>query len=340
MKISNIGIGTTEIGPDKTYIIAEISGSHAGSLSKMKKLIEAASRSGADAVKVQKFYADDLVVKDYEYYEILKDLEFNDSDWSKIISFAKNSKIPILVDVFDSDSVDFLNNLGVAGFKLHTTDINNLKLIKNVAVTGKPLFLSVGASNLNEIELARNTIFNYHRNLVLMYGFQSYPTPVEEAKLPFIPILKENFDLNIGFSDHSPGGSIESFSVPLISAALGASVIEKHITINRALKDPDYQSALNPDEFKDFVEVLRRIEQGLKYSGFEISDKEIDYAETVKRRIVAKKHINKGQKIRQSDLCFKRAPKGMFINSLRMVIGRTSRIELNSDDPITEEVII
>ena len=333
-------IDDIEIGIDRTYVIAEISGSHAGSLSKMQKLIEVASQSGADAVKVQKFRADDLVVKDYKYYEVLKNLEFSNSDWKKIISFAKEFEIPILVDIFDSDSVNFLNMLGVAGFKVHTTDINNLELIKNVAGTGKPIFLSIGASTLKEIELAKYTVFKYHQNLILMYGFQSYPTPVEEVKLPFIPILKENFNLNIGFSDHTPGGSIESYSVPLISTALGASVIEKHITLNRSLMDPDYQSALNPDEFKDFVEVLRRIEEGLKYSGFELSDKEIDYAEIVKRRVVAKKHISEGQMIKKSDLCFKRAPKGMFMNSLNIIIGRRSRMNLNPDDPITQEVLL
>ncbi|UTB33105.1 MAG: N-acetylneuraminate synthase family protein [Methanobacterium sp. ERen5] len=338
MNIEDIPLGNKNINSKRTFVIAEISGSHNGNKNKMKKLIDIAYNSGADAVKIQKFKADDLVVKDYEYYEDLKRLEIDNSFWSEVVSYAKNKSIPLLVDIFDSSDVYLLSDMGVDGFKIHTTDINNLDLIKDVADKNKPLFLSIGAANLNDIENAISTVLEHHKNIILMYGFQSYPTPVEESKLGYIPILKEIFNLNVGFLDHTPGGSIESMSVPLVSMAMGATVIEKHITIDRKLKDPDYQSALNPDEFAQFIKLLRKVEDGIKFDGFELSMKEEKYAELVKRRIVSDRVIPAGKIIEKNDLNFKRAHTGLFINDLIKVIGRRAKIDLEKDVPITEEV--
>jgi sialic acid synthase SpsE len=333
-----INVSHNTISSNKTFVIAEIAGSHSGDLEKMKKLINAASRSGADAVKLQKFKAEDLVVDDYEYFDILRNLEINDNLWPEIISFAKEVNIPILVDIFNSEDAKILSELGVSGFKIHTTDINNLELINQVASFNLPIFLAVGASTLEEIEKAINVILNSQDNLILMYGFQSYPTPVEEANLKFINILKESFGLNVGFLDHTDGGSVESMVIPILSLTFGASVIEKHITINRAFKDTDYQSALNPEEFKHFVDTLRKVEKSIVYSSFDLSEKEINYANTVKKRIVAKNNMKSGKKIEKSDLSFKRASNGLFLDNLEMVLGMKTKKSLKKDEPITIEV--
>lgn len=338
MKISHVEVGHETIGAGRTFVIAEIAGSHSGSLEKIKKLIKAASGSRADAVKVQKFKADKLAVKNYKYYKDLKNLEIEDPLWPEIVDYAQNTNIPILADIFDSRDCDILTDLDVSGFKIHTTDINNLSLIRHVASKKKPIFLAVGASTLNEIEKAVNSVLGYHKKLILMYGFQSYPTPVEEARLSSIHTLMEMFGLNVGFLDHTPGGSIESMSLPLVSVACGASVIEKHITLDREAKDPDYQSALNPDEFERFVSLLRKIEKSLEPFSFELSEKEKDYAKFVKKRIVAKHHIPIGKKIEKNDLDFKRANTGLFLDCLNQVIGRKTRKALNPDDSITYEV--
>jgi sialic acid synthase SpsE len=334
-----IKIDRKNIGDGRTFVIAEITGSHSGSVKKIKKLIDIAKNSGADAIKLQKYKAKNLVVKKIEYYDLLKSLEIDDNFWPEIVSYALNKKIPMLVDIFESKDSETLSELGVSGFKIHTTDINNLKLIKKASKEDKPIFLAVGASTRNEIETAIETVLRYNEKLILMHGFQCFPTPIEENKLGLIDVLKKTYHLNVGFLDHTEGGSIESMVVPLISVARGASVIEKHITIDRELKEPDYQSALNPDEFKYFVSLLRKIEKITNNSSFQLSNMENDYANNVKKRIIAKNKLPMNKKIKEGDLCFKRAPEGLFISELEKVIGNKPVITLKPDDPITHNVL-
>ena len=215
IKVGNKLIGTA----CKTFIIAELAGAPMGSVERAKKLISGAKDAGADAVKLQKFSAEELVMKDNKYFDALKKAEFSDAEWKELHAFAKKQGLIFIADLFDNYSLEFLNKLPVDAFKIHTTDINNIPLIEKIAQTRKPIFLAVGAASFHEIEKAIVTIRNHHDKIVLMYGFQSYPTKIEDSNLNRLHLLKEKFGLNVGFLDHTDGSSALAKILPSLSLA-------------------------------------------------------------------------------------------------------------------------
>jgi len=296
-----------EIPTNRVFIIAELANAHTGSLKKLKKLIKKTIETKTDAIKFPFFKTEELLVPKHPNFKLFKSLEFLDSEWKNIFKILKKNKITICVDVFSINRTKFANKIGTDVFKIHSSDINNENLLKFVASTNKPILLSCSGCEINEIDNAVNLIKkNGNSQIILMHGFAGFPTKISDINLRRISALKDRYDLPIGYSDHVDGGSELALYLPLIGLGLGANVIEKHITLNRELKEEDYESSINPDEFASFVKIMRKASKGLGKSSFNIGGSEIDYRKIVKRVPVSKKYLKKSHKLKNSDISLKR----------------------------------
>lgn len=334
--VKNKGIGDGE----PTFIIAEIASAHEGSINLMKKLIEAAIKSKADAVKFQLFDADELLVKQHPKYKSLKEIEFNEKEWEEIFEYVKSFEIVVLSDVFDIRSVNIADKY-VSGFKVHSTNVCDPSLLLYVAKKKKPTLISTGGSTLNEIKKAIE-IFKENKNddIILMHGYQAFPTKIEKNNLNLIKSWRQYFNYPVGLADHIDAESEMAIIIPLIAVALGANVIEKHITLDRSRKGRDYYSALNPKEFEKMVEMIRLTEKSLGSDEFELSEEEKKYRELMKKYIVAKTRIAKGSKITENQIAFKRTlTPGLLPTEKSKIIGKIAKKDIEKDENITIEKV-
>lgn len=290
----------------KAFIIAEMANSHEGNFENAVKIVEAASNAKADAIKFQKFYANELLEKDHSKFDHFKKLEMDNNKWKKLIKISKDKKLKVFVDVFGIKSAKEIKKIGVDGIKIHSTDINNYELLKFYSRESIPILLSTAGCYLNEVEEALRIIQSTKKEIILMHGFQGFPTEIEDLNLHKISILKKKFCLSIGMMDHVSGDSELAFIVPSISLAYGASVIEKHITLDRSKKGIDYFSALNPNEFKKMVSIIRLSEKAIGHESTGISRNEMKYRKIQKKNTIAKKPIEKNVNLKNSLFDFKR----------------------------------
>ena len=240
-------------------IIAELAQGFEGNLTQAKILLKAASSSGADIAKLQLVYADELATQDYTYYKLFKNLEMSDSQWKELYDYSKELKIELNFDIFGKKSLKLSEKLGVKGIKLHGTDITNIGLLREVAKSKiKNIYLGAGGSNLDEIKLAISILKN--KNIILLLGFQSYPTPDCDNQISRVAYLKNilaNSNIEIGFADHANPNSSLSIALAAIAIGAGSTVIEKHLTLGKVMKLEDHESALNPDEFSNFTKTIK-----------------------------------------------------------------------------------
>ncbi len=278
----------------KIKIIAEVGNSHEGNLITAKKITEFVSNTGANAIKFQKFFADELVQKDHEKYDLFKSLEMSNSEWKELISYAKSTKLEIFTDVFGIKSAKEISKLPINGYKIHSSDLNNPHLLDFFSYSKKPILVSIAGSKLNELEHALRILQKEKKEIIPMYGFQGYPTKISDLNLENIIEIKKRFPYTIGISDHVSGNSEMASIVPLLGISLGARVVEKHITLDRAKKGIDYQSSMEPKEFKNLVSLIRSTEISLPKTGFELKSNEIKYRLDHKKNAIAKKTISSG----------------------------------------------
>lgn len=294
---------------NKTFVIAEMANSHEGDIKVAKKIAEAAAKAGADAIKFQKFTPDELAEPDHEYYSLYQRLQMSLKEWKGLIDFAKSKKLKVFVDVFGLESAKQISKLNIDGYKIHSADISNPQILKFLSNVNKPVLLSVAGCLPNEIDTALNIIKKTPKEIVLMHGFQGYPTQLEDLNLSRITSLKAKFGLPVGLMDHVAGGSQVSLLIPSLGVSLGAAIIEKHITLDRSKKGLDYYSALNPGEFKKMISLLRTTEKSLGNSTFELVDNELKYRLVHKKNSIAKIPIKKGTKLHEGLFDFKRTKK-------------------------------
>ena len=283
--------------------------SHEGNLQTAKKIIKAAADAGADAIKFQKFTADELAMPDHEYYKLYKKLEMSPNSWKQLISYAKSQKLFVFVDIFGINSAKFILKTNIDGLKIHSSDISNPKLLQLLSKTKKPVLISTAGSTINEIFEILSVFQNEKREIILMHGFQGYPTNIQDTQLLKIRALKKSFGLPVGLMDHISGDSIISKIVPLLGLAMGANVIEKHITLDRSKKGLDYYSALEPNEFKDFVSLCKLVSKTFGKNSLDLSEKELIYREHHKKSPISKLDIKKGTKLTSNLFEFKRTKK-------------------------------
>lgn len=238
------------------FIIADIGSNHDGNLKQAKKLIDEAKKAGADCVKFQSFKAEELVSPGHPAFKILKRLALP-KEWHYVLAnYAKKRNILFASTPFYLKAVDILEEINVPFHKIASTDLTYYDLIEKIARTGKPIFLSTGASYLYEVERTIKFINKYHNKIVVLHCTSLYPPDIDEINLNCLLTMKERLNLPVGLSDHS-----RNLAVALGAVSMDACVIERHFTLSRKLKGPDHPFATEPDEFKDMVVNIRILEK-------------------------------------------------------------------------------
>ncbi len=330
----------------KTFIIAEAGVNHNGSLDLAYKLIDAAKEAGADAVKFQSFKAASLVSKKAEkaeyqkrttdsnesQYEMIKRLELSFEDHIKLIEYCKSKNIIFLSSPFDLDSIDLLNNLGLDTFKIPSGEIINLPYLKKIGTLNKNAILSTGMADLGEIEDALDILIESgtkKENITVLHCNTEYPAPFEDVNLKAMLTIKNAFDVKVGYSDHTLG-----IEVPIAAVALGAGVIEKHFTLDKNMEGPDHKASLEPQELKLMVEAIRNIEEALGNGIKKPPKSEIININIVRKSIVAKKTIRKGEILTEENLTVKRPGNGISPMRWDEIIGTSAGKDYTEDESI------
>ena len=317
-------------------IVAEIASAHEGKLKQMFRLIDAAKASSADAVKFQIYKAEMLCVRRHPFYDLYKQLEYSENHWGQIIHHAHQLQLQVLADVFDSWGLQVMERYAVEGYKVHSTISSEEDLLAKVASTGKPVYLGVGGVSLREINKALEILCrNGAQKITLIHGFQLYPTEVEDTNLLRIATLKRHFKLPIGFADHVDAESQLALMLPLVAVGFGVDAIEKHITLDRSKKGPDYYSALNPSEFSGMVSLIREVEMAVG-NGSLTSPAERRYIESGTRRIVATDRIEAGEFITPEKIAFKRSSEnGLLPSKKQKILYKKAKKSIESDEAVT-----
>ena len=331
---------------NKTYIIAEAGVNHNGDISTAKKMIDVAVKAGADAVKFQTFRAEQLVCQsakkaDYQMettdstesqFEMLKKLEPAYSDHVELISYCKKKNIQFLSTPFDVDSLKMLDRLGVPLIKIPSGEITNYPLLVAAAKTKKPIILSTGMSDLEEIAEAIHVLkANGGERIVLLHCNTEYPTPMKDVNLRAMDTMRERFHLLVGYSDHTLG-----IEVPIAAVALGATVIEKHFTLDKKMKGPDHKASLEADQLKAMVEAIRNIEVALGSKEKSATTSEKKNMEVARKSIVAAGDIKKGEKFSENNLTTKRPGNGISPMKWNEILGKTADRDYKKDELIRE----
>lgn len=315
----------------KTFIIAEAGVNHNGKLPLALELIDIAYKSNADAIKFQIFVTEKLVAKNTQkaqyqitntnnnesQYDMLKKLELSYDDYTIIKNRCDELHIEFISTPFDIESVDFLNKLGVDRFKIASGDLTNYQLLKHVALTKKPVILSTGMSDINEVNDALNYIKKYtSADIAVLHCISSYPTITNECNLLSIKTMMQ-FKLPIGLSDHTLG-----YEAAMISVALGATLLEKHFTINKMMDGPDHKASLDPEELTEYINKIRETEIMLGDGNKRCMASEENTKTLVRRSIAVNRDIRKGEVIKESDIICLRPNAGISSIHFEEIIGR------------------
>ncbi|SIR42218.1 N-acetylneuraminate synthase [Pontibacter lucknowensis] len=337
---------------NKTIIIAEAGVNHNGDMGLAKKLIDVAAEAGVDYVKFQTFKADKLVSKeakkaayqannmqdsDSSQYNMLKQLELSEVQHHELLHYANSAGVKFLSTGFDEESVDFLYQLGIDFFKIPSGEITNLPYLQHVASKKKPVILSTGMATISEIEAALDVLLQQQPNLdiTVLQCNTEYPTPMEDVNLKAMNTIGITFGVKTGYSDHTLG-----IEVPIAAVALGATVIEKHFTIDRNLPGPDHKASLEPAELKAMVDSIRNIEKALSGSGKKKpSVSEAKNKEIARKSIHTKTEIQPGEVFTLTNLIMKRPGDGISPMDLPLVLGRKSNQHLIEGEKLKWSVI-
>jgi sialic acid synthase SpsE len=317
---------------ESIFIIAEVGSNHDGKLEQAKQLIASAKQCGADAVKFQTFTADNLVSPKYDkLYQAFRKVELPLEWHEELANFAKKQGIIFLSTPFDEESASLLNKLGLPAFKIASGDVTDYPLLKQVASFKKPIILSTGMAELAEVEEAVKIIRDAgDDDIILLHCTSNYPPKTEDINLKAITTMREMFKLPVGYSDHSEG-----ITSSLGAVALGACVIEKHITTDKTLPGPDHPSALEVDEFKEMVRQIRHLELALGSGIKEPVEAEIPERGWARRGIYAASDISKGTIINREMLKIVRP----HLDTLKpgdidLVVGRIAKKDIAAHEPI------
>lgn len=331
---------------NRVFIIAEAGVNHNGSLELAKKLVDVAVEAGADAVKFQTFRADNLVSRnaqkaeyqkqttsaDESQYEMIKKLELDEEAHRQLVNHCREKRIMFLSTPFDHDSIDLLNGFGMPIFKIPSGEITNLPYLRHIGHLGKEVILSTGMADLGEIEDALDVLMQAgvpKEQITVLHATTEYPCPMDEVNLRAMQTISAAFGVKVGYSDHTQG-----IEVPIAAVAMGACVIEKHFTLNRAMEGPDHKASLEPEELKAMVRAIRHISQALGDGIKKPSKSETKNILISRKSIVASRPIKFGEVLDSDNLTVKRPGKG--INPMRWdeIIGLVAQHDYLTDDPI------
>jgi N,N'-diacetyllegionaminate synthase len=335
---------------DKSIIIAEAGVNHNGSIETAKKLIDVAVVSGVDYVKFQTFKTDNMVIKtakkaeyqqqnisdtDNSQYRMLKKLELSNEQHYELIDYCKQCNIKFLSTAFDLESVEFLSGLNLGLWKIPSGEITNYPYLKRIARENEPVILSSGMSTMEEIEAAVNVLVKYgtdKQQITVLHCNTQYPTPMQDVNLLTMQTIKKIIGVKIGYSDHTLG-----IEVPIAAVALGATVIEKHFTLDRNMEGPDHKASLEPDELKAMVTAIRNVEKALGSPEKKVSASESENKIIARKSIVAAKYITKGEAFTEENLIVKRPGDGISPMRWEEILGKTALKDFVEDEAIILE---
>lgn len=327
-------------------IIAEAGVNHNGCLDTAKKLIDVASKAGADIVKFQTFNPEDLTTEYAplaKYQEenspelinqktLLEKLQLNFKQHEELKFYAKNSNIEFLSTAFTVQSVDLLSKIGLRRWKIPSGEINNLPLLEKIAKQNLPTIISTGMSNIGEIELALNTLYDNNlskEKITVLHCNTAYPTPFEDVNLNAMQTIRDCFNINVGYSDHTEG-----IEVSIAAVAMGAQIIEKHITLDKGMKGPDHKASIEPEELTILIRSIRNIERALGNGIKKASESELKNIKVARKSIIASKRIGIGEEFTVDNLCIKRPGNGLPPTILNLLIGLKSKRQYLANEMI------
>ena len=328
------------------FIIAEAGVNHNGSIELAKKLIDVAVDARVDAVKFQTFKTENLVSKNAqkaEYqkettdakesqFEMIKKLELDVDTHYELISYCNSKNIMFLSTPFDLDSIDLLDKLELPIFKIPSGEITNLPYLRKIGALKKQVILSTGMADIGEIEDALDVLIEAgtsKENITVLHANTMYPTSYQDVNLRAMVTIGNTFDIAFGYSDHTLG-----IEVPIASVAMGATVIEKHFTLDNSMEGPDHKASLEPSELKAMVKAIRNIEIALGSKVKKPSKSEIPNIQIARKSIVASCNIKKGEKFSEENLAVKRPSGGISPMRWDEVIGTVATKDYEKDDLI------
>ncbi len=333
---------------EKVIIIAEAGVNHNGDINLAKQLIDVAVDAGVDYVKFQTFKSESLVsisAKKATYQientkdasenqlQMLKKLELSHQQHIELISYCKQKNISFFSTAFDLESLDYLKSIGLSMVKIPSGEITNLPYLRKAATLFTEVIISSGMSTLQDINNALKVFIEAgipKNKISILHCNTEYPTPMQDVNLHAMLTIQKEFDVTIGYSDHTLG-----IEVPVAAVALGAKVIEKHFTIDRSLPGPDQLASLEPIELKAMVQAIRNIELAISGNGIkEPSESEMKNIEIARKSIVAKTMIAKGEVFSEHNITTKRPGNGISPMLWDEVIGQVANIDFNKDDLI------
>ncbi|MBN2165708.1 MAG: N-acetylneuraminate synthase [Marinilabiliaceae bacterium] len=333
----------------KTIIIAEAGVNHNGDLNLAFQLIDVAAKAGVDYVKFQTFKAEKLVStkakqaayqtrntgKEESQYEMLKRLELSPSDHYRLIDYCNVKEIRFLSSAFDIESIDELKKMGINLWKVPSGEITNLPYLQKIGSFNETVVLSTGMSTLHEVEMAIHALVNAgteKSKITVLHCNTEYPTPMSDVNLNVMHTMQSHLGVSVGYSDHTLG-----IEVPIAAVAMGASIIEKHFTLDKNMDGPDHRASLEPGDLKKMVESIRNIEKALGSGIKEPSQSELKNIDIARKSIHLAKNIKKGTAIDATYLEMKRPGNGISPMEFENVIGKVVTKDLRKDDQLKWE---
>lgn len=333
-----IKIADSEVGDGiRPYIIAEMACAHDGDVEKAYRLVDMAAAAKADAVQFQIFHTAEIVVPHHDLYPLLEKIEFLQQDWIALAKYAKDLGLQVMVCTYDVASIELAINMGADGIKLNSADLLNFDVLKAVALTKLPFTLGTGASLVDEITEALSYLKSLSvDNVILMHGVQNFPTEIKNLNIERVKLLKALFNLPVGYHDHTDAELEFSKYVDLIAVGLGANVIEKHITLDRAEKGTDYQAALEPQEFKTFVDTIHTAYRALgRMEPSPLNESDLKYRTFQKKSIVVTQELRCGDVLSREKVQFLRnITNGLPPNEFSKLEGKKVTRNINAFENI------
>ena len=335
--------------PGKTFIIAELSANHNQNFDIALKTIKSAKEAGADAVKIQTYTADTITLdSDKEYFKIKGDNlwkgktlhelyqeAFTPWDWQpKLKKMADDLGIILFSSPFDFTAVDFLEKMDVPAYKIASFEITDIPLIKYIALKKKPIIISTGIAELQDIELAVQTCKAEGNNqIALLKCTSSYPAPFEDINLLTIPDMQKRFNTVVGLSDHTLG-----ISVPIAAVSLGARIIEKHFILDKSIGGPDAAFSIEPNEFKQMINSIREVEKSLGRVTYEINEK-VKSSRVFARSLFVVKNIKKGEAFTTTNIKSIRPSNGMHPKHYEEILSKKAKANIEKGTPLNWDLV-
>ncbi len=332
------------------YVIAEAGVNHNGSVENAFKMIDCAKECGCDCIKFQTFKADALVTSnapkaDYQMrntngsnnqFAMLKSLELNDREFEELKAHCDEIGIEFMSTPFDIESVDVLEKIGVTRYKISSGDINNKQLLQYVAKTGKSMVVSTGMSTIEEVRKAVDWIEQVgNHQITLLHCTSNYPTSYDEVNMKAMQTLQQKFGYPIGYSDHTKGDLAS-----IVAVAMGATVIEKHFTLDKNMEGPDHKASLNVEELKEMVDDIRAVETIMGNGVKQPMKSELNTRSVARKSVVLAHNIQKGEILKKEDLVLKRPGNGLAPEYLDELIGKVLVRNMRAEEMITWKDVV